>query len=125
MITPILDKLRTQGGTLYTFSSASKDLTRVFTSNDYSFKFSHFACLNLPNIKCNPPQDSDMFDSDGSDSDTTPDFKEHMKGIYLDALNNNDIDLVTSDTSAEAMNQALALHFQNYILNFETALLNG
>ena len=42
MITPILDKLRTQGGTLYTFSSASKDLTRVFTSNDYSFKFSHF-----------------------------------------------------------------------------------
>ena len=125
MITPILDKLRTQGGTLYTFSSASKDLTRVFTSNDYSFKFSHFACLNLPHIKCNPPQDSAMFDSDGSDSDTTPDFKEHMKGIYLDALNNNDIDLVTSDTSAEAMNQALALHFQNYILNFETAILNG
>ena len=39
MVTPLIDKLKTQGGTLYTFSSASKDLTRTFTNSIYDFSF--------------------------------------------------------------------------------------
>ena len=101
MITPILDKLRTQGGTLYTFSSASKDLTRVFTSNDYSFKFSHFACLNLPDFRY------------GSFN------KNDLKGIYLDDLYENCID------SSEDINNALKWQMQSYVMNYEIAILNG
>ena len=44
-----LGYIKTNGGTLYTFTSASKDLTKVATnSSKYKFRFSHFACLNLP-----------------------------------------------------------------------------
>ena len=47
--TPLITKIKTNGGTLYTFTSASKDLTKVATnSSKYKFRFSHFACLNLP-----------------------------------------------------------------------------
>ena len=50
--TPLLTKVNTNGGTLYTFTSASKDLTRILTNNvEYDFKFSKFVCLNLPPIK--------------------------------------------------------------------------
>lgn len=49
--TPLITKIKSAGGTLYTFTSTSKDLTRVATnSSNYQFKFSHFACLNLPYI---------------------------------------------------------------------------
>lgn len=49
--TPLITKLKSSGGTLYTFTSTSRDLTRVATnSSNYKFKFSHFACLNLPYI---------------------------------------------------------------------------
>ena len=49
--TPLITKVKSDGGTLYTFTSTSKDLTRVATNNaNYKFKFSHFACLNLPHI---------------------------------------------------------------------------
>lgn len=49
--TPLITKIKSSGGTLYTFTSTSKDLTKVATNNStYKFKFSHFACLNLPYI---------------------------------------------------------------------------
>ena len=47
---PYLKTIGTQGGTLYVFPSVSQDLTKTFVSNDYEFKFSHFACLNLPDF---------------------------------------------------------------------------
>lgn len=99
MVTPLLRKPNEEGGTLYTFASASRDLTRAITNNDYEFKFSHFACLNLPNI-----------------------YKKYggyngNKGICLNMLgyniDNNDL------------NKALAEHLQNYVMNFETLILNG
>lgn len=48
--TPLITKLKSSGGTLYTFTSTSRDLTRVAVNPDYKFRFSHFACLNLPHI---------------------------------------------------------------------------
>ena len=51
MITPILKDPKSHGGTLYTFPSASRDLTRAFTNSEYEFAFSHFACLNLPDFR--------------------------------------------------------------------------
>lgn len=49
--TPLITKIKSDGGTLYTFTSTSKDLTKVATNSaNYKLKFSHFACLNLPHI---------------------------------------------------------------------------
>jgi len=100
-VTPFLKRISKQGGTLYVFPSVSQDLTRTFVSNDYEFRFSHFACLNLPDIM------SGKY-SDGLD-----------KGLYLETF--KEIENTTSDGIAKVITE----EFQNYIMNFETAILNG
>ena len=101
-VTPFLKRISNAGGTLYTFPSVSQDLTKTFVSNDYEFRFSHFACLNLPDIM------SGKFDDTMS------------KGLYLETLYNKTIN-PTSDGIAKVITE----EFQNYIMNFETAILNG
>ena len=68
MITPILKDPKAHGGTLYTFPSASRDLTRAFSNSEYEFAFSHFACLNLPDFRYGEYKNGDI------------------KGLYLDNL---------------------------------------
>ena len=104
MVTPLIDKLKTQGGTLYTFSSASKDLTRTFTNSIYDFSFSHFACLNLPNIR------NGVYGS-------APNMMNN--GLYIASLlKRSDFDDNHSSTmfSSDGMNIALAENLQNYVL---------
>jgi uncharacterized coiled-coil protein SlyX len=102
MITPILKDPRPHGGTLYTFPSASRDLTRAFSNSEYEFAFSHFACLNLPDFRYGSFEDNDI------------------KGIYLDELRPNCIDIVENN-----INKCLKWHMQSYIMNYEVAILNG
>lgn len=102
MITPILKDPKAHGGTLYTFPSASRDLTRAFTNSEYEFAFSHFACLNLPDFRYGSFTDKDT------------------KGIYLDNLRPDGIDEVNKD-----LNKALKWHLQSYVMNYEVAILNG
>ena len=113
MITPILKDPKSHGGTLYTFPSASRDLTRAFTNSEYEFAFSHFACLNLPDFRYGK--------YDYSDSDSESDIYEgnDPKGIYLDDLYPNCIDLTNN------LNEALKWHIQSYVMNYEVAILNG
>ena len=85
MITPILKDPKAHGGTLYTFPSASRDLTRAFTNSEYEFAFSHFACLNLPDFRYGSFTDNDL------------------KGIYLDDLHENCIDTVLRPTGLLAI----------------------
>ena len=108
MITPYLKKFNQNGGTLYVFPSVSKDLTRTFVSNDYEFKFSYFACLNIPDIyKGKFGEESDM-----------------DKGLYLNTLmGSHGIDRAT--WSSTDMENAITENLQNYVMNFETAILNG
>ena len=101
MITPILKDPKSHGGTLYTFPSASRDLTRAFSNSEYEFAFSHFACLNLPDFRYG-----------GFD-------ENNIKGIYLEDLHLNSIDLVGN------LNTSLKWHLQSYVMNFEVAILNG
>lgn len=110
MVTPYLKPFNTQGGTLYVFPSVSKDLTRTFVSNDYEFKFSHFACLNLPDIY------TGKYESD--------------KGFYIDTLKlDNNGGYYTgydgTDWSSDGIGKTIAENLQNYVMNFETAILNG
>lgn len=100
MITPILKDPKANGGTLYTFPSASRDLTRAFSNSEYEFAFSHFACLNLPDFRYGSFSDKDL------------------KGIYLDDLCEDCIDL------SENINNALKWHMQSYVMNYEVAILN-
>lgn len=106
MVAPYLRGLSNEGGTLYVFPSVSCDLTKTFVSNDYEFKFSHFACLNIPDIY------SGQFSEDNS-----------QKGLYLETFRSSGSSPV--DWSSDGMGNALAENFQNYIMNFETAILNG
>lgn len=119
MVTPYLKPFNTQGGTLYVFPSVSKDLTRTFVSNDYEFKFSHFACLNIPDIY------TGVFSED-SDGDT---FNKNRFYIESLILNNNGgyypgYTGTTWDTS-DGISKTIAENLQNYVMNFETAILNG
>jgi hypothetical protein len=101
MITPILKDPKSHGGTLYTFPSASRDLTRAFSNSEYEFAFSHFACLNLPDFRYGEFEEGDL------------------KGIYLDDLHKKTIDI------AGNLNTALKWHIQSYVMNYEVAILNG
>ena len=94
------------------FPSVSKDLTRTFVSNDYEFKFSHFACLNIPDIY------SGEYKEDG-DSDSTNDLP---KGLYIETLMGN---YVPTSWTNDAIQDAITENLQNYVMNFETAILNG
>lgn len=96
MVTPLLKKINSSGGTLYTFPSAQRDLARVFTNSSYSLKFSHFACLNLKNVVT-----------------TSTGNYIRLQGVFPDYTPPNDNDI------------ALPEHLQNYVMNFETAILNG
>jgi len=106
MITPYLKPFNNQGGTLYVFPSVSADLTKTFVSSDYEFKFSHFACLNIPDIYA------------GKYSEES---EEMPKGLYLETLRPDDI----SSWTSKSMGNALAESLQNYVMNFETAIFNG
>lgn len=119
MITPILKDPKAHGGTLYTFPSASRDLTRAFTNSEYEFAFSHFACLNLPDFRYGDYVDGDF------------------KGVYLDNLckyyySDANSDILTdsdsdsiSDLTSNNLNKCLKWHMQSYIMNYEVAILNG
>ena len=101
MITPILKDPRKHGGTLYTFPSASRDLTRAFSNSEYEFAFSHFACLNLPDFRYGTFKDGDL------------------KGVYLNNLHPNSFESINN------LNESLKWHLQSYVMNFEIAILNG
>ena len=112
MITPILKDPRPQGGTLYTFPSASRDLTRAFSNSEYEFVFSNFACLNLPDFRYGTFTDEYKDSSDNI-------IKGDLKGVYLDNIYENCIDL------SDNLNNALKWHLQSYVMNYEIAILNG
>lgn len=113
MVTPLLTKPRVNGGTLYTFPSAQRDVARVFTNESYSFRFSRFACLNLKDMTTSTVYDDDSL-------------------IYLKQATSEDSDPIQygfpdyprQDVGGD-FNLMLAEHLQNYVMNYETAILNG
>lgn len=107
--TPYLKGFNTDGGTLYVFPSVSKDLTRTFVSNDYEFKFSHFACLNIPDIKTGKYVEIENWET----------YLDH-RGLYLSTLAPEGWSIENEDYG-----KAIAENLQNYVMNFETAILNG
>lgn len=100
-ITPFIRPIQIQGGTFYTFSSASEDLGFTFNNDGKQFKFSKYALLNIPDIKR-----------------PTYGALNHENFIQLDTIPGAFVDVV----NAKTYNMMLAESLQNYVLNLETML---
>jgi hypothetical protein len=97
MIAPLIKPIRVQGGTFYTFSSASEDLGLSFNDSQSKFRFSKFALLNIPDIG-NPVLGQNLMN-----------FSNSPGGF-------------SSIDGAKTLNDYLAESFQNYCLNLEAMI---
>jgi hypothetical protein len=102
MATPLIRIPQLQGGTMYAFASAARDLTRAYYNPDINYEYSKFALLDIPVV--DTPVNNDnyiqwqkMFDINGLayDHTTTTDANVHW-----------------------------AQQFQNYCLNLENFIHN-
>lgn len=99
MATPLVRIPQPQGGTMYAFASAARDITRAFNSADINFEFSKFALLDLPDF------------TDSVNGSNTIDFELNLKEQSGATYN------------ANMPNVDFAQTFQNYALNLEELLL--
>ena len=99
MATPLVRTVQQQGGTMFAFASAARDLTRAQGDPDLKFEFSHYALLDLPDV-------------------TTP----------VNGLNTIDYtnlyEGAGSWTPSADDNQSWSEAFQNYALNLEEIIRN-
>lgn len=97
-IAPLIKPVRLQGGTFFTFSSASEDLGLSFNTSTKKFRFSKFALLNLPDIQ---------------NSSTT--YENYMQFRNVPGA------FGTID-GTKTWNDYFAESFQNYCLNLEALI---
>ena len=106
MATPLINPLRVQGGTFYTFSSAVKDIQKTFTDDDARFVFSKFALLDIPDV-----------------ATPTLNYENYVVWEGIGASSGGGTSSVPFLSSDNNVN--IALSFQNYVLNFEEEILQG
>lgn len=107
MATPLINSLRTNGGTFYTFTSATNDISGTFADDDRKFTFSKFALLDLPDV-------------------ATPSGSNYENYIVWEAIGSVSTGggtLVPALHADENLNFAESL--QNYALNHEQLVLEG
>lgn len=102
-ITPFVKRMRTTGGTIYTFSSAVEDIGLNINERNNVVKISHFALLNIPKI--NEPEN----------------ISENRFNVFAipSAFEN-----WKTGGSIKDGRVIVAESFQNYALNLEANLLN-
>lgn len=98
-IAPFIRPIQIQGGTFYTFSSASEDLGFTFNNDGKIFKFSKYALLNLPDIK--RPTLGPLNYENYIQLDAIPGAFEYVN-------------------NSKTHNMMFAESFENYVLNLET-----
>ena len=102
MATPLIRIPQLQGGTMYAFASAARDLTRAYYNPDINYEYSKFALLDIPVV--DTPANNDN---------------------YIQFTNLFDAAGVAYDTSTTSnMNVHWANSFQNYALNLENFIHN-
>jgi hypothetical protein len=106
MASPLINPLRVNGGTVYTFTSASNDLTGFFGDDDTRVTFSKFVLLDLPDV-------------------ATP-SSNYENYLVWEAIGSN-LGGGTSGVPALALDENInfAQSLQNYVLNFEQLALEG
>ena len=109
MATPLINALRVQGGTFYTFSSAANDISKTFTDDDARFVFSKFVLLDLPDVATPSSTNRENF------------IVWEGIGAYAGSGTSS---IPLSDLSSD-QNINFAQTLQNYALNFEQLILDG
>jgi len=106
-VTPFVKRMRTQGGTMYTFSSALEDIGLNINERNNVVKISHYALLNIPAIDA--PNISYVSTSNRFNVLAIP-------GAFKSWLDSNSI---------KDGRVIVAESFQNYALNLETFLTSN
>ncbi len=106
MATPLIRIPQEQGGTLYAFSSAARDLTRAYYNPDINFEYSKFALIDIPVV------------SDPSNGENFIQFENLYEGGLVPP--GGQAPSYTPDGNA---NVDFAQTLQNYALNFENFIL--
>jgi len=99
MATPLVRTVQEQGGTMFAFASAARDLTRAQGDPDLKFEFSHYALLDLPDVTA------------PVNGLNTIDYTNLYEGAGSWTPSAND-------------NQSWSEAFQNYALNLEEIIRN-
>ena len=100
MATPLVRTVQEQGGTMFAFASATRDLTRAQGDPDLKFEFSHYALLDLPEVTAS------VNGLNTIQFDNLEDIVGNSYGNVVDA------------------NRSWSETFQNYALNLEEIIRN-
>jgi len=100
MATPLVRTVQEQGGTMFAFASAARDLTRAQGDPDLKFEFSHYALLDLPEV-------------------TAP-----VNGLNTIQFDNLEDIVGNSYAPSTDTNRSWSETFQNYALNLEEIIRN-
>jgi hypothetical protein len=104
--TPYIRPIAVQGGTFYTFSSASEDLSLTFNNSLKKFTFSKYALLKLPEF--------------GS-----PSYGENT--LQFNAIDTTFLDAAYGDfilSNPNNLSPSPEISFQNYCLNLESTVIS-
>lgn len=104
--TPFIRPISVQGGTFYTFSSASEDLSLTFNNSLKKFKFSKYALLKLPEFG-------------------VPNYGENT--LQFNSIDTTFLDAAYGDfilTNPNNLSPSPEISFQNYCLNLENTILS-
>jgi len=100
MATPLVRTVQEQGGTMYAFASAARDLTRAQGDPDLKFEFSHYALMDLPEITASV---------NGLNTIEFDRLQDVAGGSYVPSIDDN---------------RSWAETLQNYALNLEELIRN-
>ena len=114
MATPLIRIPQEQGGTMYAFSSAARDLTRAYYNPDINFEYSKFALIDIPVVSApsngeNFIQFENLYQASGSDyipdTNANVDFAQTLQNYALNfenfILTDDDFDNTLYSTDAE------------------------
>ena len=114
--TPLLQNLRTSGGTLYVFPSASEDIGLNLNNRANTVSLSHYALLDIP-VSDTLYDETDAHYIDGNRFNPTL-IPGHFEYVVKNSQN------VTANGDKTKPSWHIAASLQNYAMNFETLLMN-
>jgi len=112
MATPLIRIPQEQGGTLFAFSSAARDLTRAYYNPDIVFEYSKFALIDIPVVAEASPGSTNNYIQFSNLYEGGPVSGGGVAPSYDDTA--------PDDNANRHFSQTL----QNYALNFENFIIN-
>ena len=96
MATPLVRTVQEQGGTMFAFASAARDLTRAQGDPDLKFEFSQYALLDLPDVTApvnglNTIQYDNLYEGAGAWTPSVDDNRSWSEAFQNYALNLEEI----------------------------------